>query len=60
LEIAETIDEQGVLFQLSVPENQMGQILGKGGQTAKSLRQILRVFAACHGTGRLSLKISAK
>jgi predicted RNA-binding protein YlqC (UPF0109 family) len=39
-----TIDERGVLLTLKVNPAEMGKIIGKQGQTARSLRTLLRIM----------------
>ena len=41
-----TVDEMGVLITLKVNQQDLGQIIGRQGQTAKSLRTLLRVVGA--------------
>ncbi len=43
--IEENTDEQGVNFVIHAPKDSIGLIIGKGGQTIKSIRNILRVKA---------------
>lgn len=50
------VDEMGVLIMLSVNQEDMGQIIGKEGRTAKSLRTLLRVLGA-KTNARVNLKI---
>lgn len=51
-----TIDEMGVLITLSVNPEDMGQMIGRQGQTAKSVRTLLRVIGA-KNDARVNLKI---
>lgn len=51
-----TIDEMGVLIQLTVDPEDMGKIIGKEGKTAKALRTLLRVLGA-KNNARVNLKI---
>jgi len=51
-----TIDEMGVLITLSVNPEDMGQIIGRQGQTAKSIRTLLRVIGA-KNDARVNLKV---
>ncbi|MFH1867060.1 MAG: KH domain-containing protein [Patescibacteria group bacterium] len=51
-----TIDERGVLITLHVNQEDMGQIIGRQGQTARSLRTLLRVVGA-KNNARVNLKI---
>lgn len=51
-----TVDEMGVLITLKVNQQDLGQIIGRQGQTAKSLRTLLRVVGA-KNHARVNLKI---
>lgn len=51
-----SIDEMGVLITLSVNPEDMGQIIGRQGQTAKSIRTLLRVIGA-KNDARVNLKV---
>lgn len=51
-----TIDEMGVLIELSVNPEDMGKIIGKEGRTAKAIRTLLRVLGA-QSNARINLKI---
>ena len=51
-----TIDERGVLIELTVDANDMGKIIGKEGKTAKAIRTLLRVLGA-QNNARVNLKI---
>ena len=50
------VDEMGVLITLHVSPEDMGQVIGRMGQTAKALRTLLRVVGAKH-KARVNLKI---
>jgi len=50
------VDEMGVLITLSVSPEDMGQIIGRSGATAKSIRTLLRVIGA-KNNARVNLKI---
>jgi predicted RNA-binding protein YlqC (UPF0109 family) len=56
VEIKRTVDERGVLLELTVDPEDMGKIIGKGGATAKSIRTLLRVLGA-KDDARYNLKI---
>lgn len=56
VEVSRTIDERGVLIELKVAPEDMGKIIGKAGQTAKSIRTLLRVVGA-KNNARVNLKI---
>lgn len=51
-----TVDEMGVLITLHVSPEDMGQIIGRQGQTARSIRTLLRVVGA-KNNARVNLKI---
>lgn len=51
-----TVDEMGVLISLHLNPEDMGQVIGRSGQTAKALRTLLRVVGAKH-KARVNLKI---
>jgi predicted RNA-binding protein YlqC (UPF0109 family) len=51
-----TIDELGVLIELTVDKDDMGVIIGKEGKTAKAIRTLLRVLGAKNDS-RINLKI---
>ena len=54
--ITRSIDDRGVLLELSVDPEDMGKIIGKAGATAKALRTLLRVLGA-KSDARFNLKI---
>jgi hypothetical protein len=54
--VIRTVDEMGVLITLKVHKDDMGKIIGKAGQTAKSLRILLRVIGS-KNNARVNLKI---
>ena len=51
-----TLDERGVLIQLTVNRADMGKVIGRDGRTAKAIRSLLRVFGA-RNDARINLKI---
>lgn len=54
--VERSIDEMGVLITLKVAKEDMGKVIGKSGQTAKSLRILLRVIGS-KNNARVNLKI---
>ena len=50
------VDEMGVLITLKVDSADMGKIIGRAGQTAKSIRSLLRVVGI-KNNARVNLKI---
>jgi predicted RNA-binding protein YlqC (UPF0109 family) len=55
--VVRTIDEMGVLLTLTVHPDDMGQVIGRQGATAKSVRTLLRVIGA-KNNARVNLKIN--
>jgi len=51
------IDEMGVLITLDVDPADMGQIIGRQGQTARAIRTLLKVVGA-KNNARVNLKIN--
>ena len=51
-----TVDEMGVLITLKVTPEDLGQVIGRQGQTAKAIRTLLRVVGA-RNHARVNLKI---
>ena len=56
VDVTRSVDEMGVLITLKVNKDDMGKIIGKNGQTAKSLRVLLRVIGS-KNNARVNLKI---
>jgi uncharacterized protein len=56
VEVVQTTDDLGVLITLKVNKEDMGKIIGKSGQTAKSLRVLLRMMGS-KADARYNLKI---
>ena len=54
--VEQSVDDLGVLITLKVNKDDMGKIIGKSGQTAKSLRVLLRMMGAKMDS-RFNLKI---
>jgi len=55
--VVRTVDEMGVLLTLTVAPDDMGKIIGRDGNIAKSLRTLLRVVGMKHNA-RVNLKIN--
>lgn len=51
------VDEMGVLITLSVHAEDMGQIIGKSGSTARAIRSLLRIVGT-KNNARVNLKIA--
>ena len=56
VKIKRTIDQMGVLLELSVNKDDLGQVIGKEGKTAKAIRTLLRIIGAKENS-RINLKI---
>lgn len=54
--VERTIDEKGVLLQLTVHPDDLGMVIGKRGVTAQSLRTLLRALGSKHDA-HFNLKI---
>ncbi len=57
VKVDRTVDEMGVLITLTVHPDDMGQVIGRQGATAKSVRTLLRVIGA-KNNARVNLKIN--
>lgn len=56
VKVTRKVDEMGVLIELQVAKEDMGRVVGKNGQTAKSLRVLLRVIGS-RNNARVNMKI---
>jgi predicted RNA-binding protein YlqC (UPF0109 family) len=56
VKVGRRVDEMGVLITLLVSPDDMGQVIGRSGATAKSIRTLLRVIGA-KNNARVNLKI---
>lgn len=56
VQVARTIDEKGVLLELTVDPEDLGRVIGKRGATAQSLRTLLRALGT-KNDARYNLKI---
>jgi uncharacterized protein len=54
--VERTIDERGVLMTLHINPEDMGYVIGRQGQTARSFRTLLRIVGAKENA-RVNLKI---
>lgn len=57
VQVGRAVDEMGVLLTLTVNPDDMGQVIGRQGATAKSIRTLLRVIGA-KNNARVNLKIN--
>lgn len=51
-----TVDERGVLITLHINQEDMGYVIGRQGQTARSIRTLLKIVGA-KNNARVNLKI---
>jgi hypothetical protein len=56
VEIKREVDEMGVLLSLRVHPEDMGQVIGRGGSTAKAIRSLVRIVGL-KNHARVNLKI---
>ncbi len=56
VKVERTIDEKGVLLELTVDPDDLGRVIGKRGATAQSLRTLLRALGT-KNDARYNLKI---
>jgi hypothetical protein len=56
VKVERKVDEMGVLLSLKVNPQDMGQIIGRDGNTAKAIRALLRIVGIKHNA-RVNLKI---
>lgn len=56
LQIESKVDELGILLTVQVGDKDMGKLIGKGGQTVKALRTLLRIVGG-NANQRVNLKI---
>ena len=57
VKIKRTVDEMGVLLTLDVDPADMGKVIGREGNTAKSVRALLRIVGMKNNS-RVNLKIN--
>lgn len=56
IRVDRSVDERGVLLQLSIAQEDMGVVIGKQGVTAQAIKRLLYTFGAKNNM-RLNLKI---
>lgn len=54
--VTRNVDEMGVLLSLKLNSEDMGQVIGRQGATARSIRSLLRIVGL-HNNARVNLKI---
>ena len=56
VKVTRQVDEMGVLLSIQVAQEDMGQIIGRGGKTAESIRYMIKI-AGILENARVSVKI---
>ncbi len=56
LKVEGRFDDLGILLTVQVSERDMGKLIGKGGQTVKALRTLIRVIGG-NSSQRINIKI---
>ena len=46
IEITETVNPKGILFEVKVAQNDIGKVIGRQGKTARSIRILMKSVAA--------------
>ncbi len=49
VDVREVTGERTIVYELRVNESDLGKVIGRGGQTARSIRTLLGAVAAKHG-----------
>jgi len=44
--VAESMDERGPTFRVTVAPGELGKVIGRGGRTAKAIRTVVRAAAS--------------
>ncbi|HBU06832.1 MAG: KH domain-containing protein [Candidatus Magasanikiibacteriota bacterium] len=57
VKVTRTVDERGVLLVLDINPSDMGYVIGRQGQTARSVRTLLKIVGA-KNNARVNLKIN--
>ena len=52
-------NENEVIIQVMVPEDQMGRVIGQGGNLAKALRTIVQASSYVDGNKRVNINIDS-
>ena len=56
LKVEGCIDDLGILLTVQVSDRDMGKLIGKGGQTIKALRTLIRVIGG-NASQRVNIKV---
>lgn len=57
LKVVESQDAMGILLSVDVHKDDMGVVIGNGGETAKAIRHLVRIVGL-RGNARVSIKIN--
>ena len=49
VDLSEIVGERTTVYELRVAQTDLGKVIGKGGQTARSIRILISAIAAKHG-----------
>lgn len=55
----ESDDENTVLIEVMIHEDDMGRVIGKGGVTANSLRNLVQVSSSIHDNKKVRINIES-
>jgi hypothetical protein len=58
-EISRSVDERGVLLELTVDKEYCGRVIGKGGENSKAIRTLLHTLGV-QNDARYSLKVEIR
>ena len=58
VEVTEEEDDRGTLFTLRVAPDDMGKVIGRGGRTAKAIRNVVKASAIREGLRRTHVDIA--
>lgn len=47
--VAESYDDRGAMYRVTVAPGELGKLIGRGGRTAKAIRAVVRASATRHG-----------
>lgn len=56
LTITRNVDARGVVFTVDLPKEEIGRVIGKDGETARSIRKLMRAYGF-RNNERISVRI---
>lgn len=56
LSIKETESDEGITYEVTIPEEVSGKVIGKGGQNIKAIRDVVNIIARKEGK-RIFIKV---